>query len=74
VGAPIGIGLVAGIAFPAMIIGWLRYYYKKHVMINIQDYAARIMRRYIFIWAFIYFIFRYTSVGRTKVIYEIRES
>jgi len=22
VGAPIGIGLVAGIAFPAMIIGW----------------------------------------------------
>jgi len=23
VGAPIGIGLVAGIAFPAMIIGWL---------------------------------------------------
>lgn len=73
-GAPIGIGLVAGIAFPAMIIGWLYYINRLYCdSINMYIYSVNMnnIEKNVLLQTLYILCLRYTGVGRSKIVYEI---
>lgn len=65
-GAPIGIGLVAGIAFPAMIIGWLVVIHLKGTYYDSSEicYSVEIaLKKKCIITNIVHFVFKVYQCG-----------